>query len=79
LRLLASSRYRRAAARYSSAPGTQNIGADDHHTKVVLAIIEQLRERERCSVSRTELRSGGGVVVDAAPRAFLCGSLSGLM
>jgi mono/diheme cytochrome c family protein len=25
--------------------GAYNIGADDHHTKVVLAIIEQLRER----------------------------------
>jgi mono/diheme cytochrome c family protein len=27
------------------ASGAYNIGADDHHTKVVLAIIEQLRER----------------------------------
>jgi hypothetical protein len=25
--------------------GFYNIGADDHHTKIVLAIIEQLRER----------------------------------
>ena len=25
--------------------GVYNIGADDHHTKIVLAIIEQLRER----------------------------------
>jgi hypothetical protein len=25
--------------------GYYNIGADDHHTKIVLAIIEQLRER----------------------------------
>jgi hypothetical protein len=25
--------------------GIYNIGADDHHTKIVLAIIEQLRER----------------------------------
>ena len=25
--------------------GIYDIGADDHHTKVVLAIIEQLRER----------------------------------
>ena len=27
------------------ASGIYNIGADDHHTKIVLAIIEQLRER----------------------------------
>jgi mono/diheme cytochrome c family protein len=27
------------------ASGLYNIGADDHHTKIVLAIIEQLRER----------------------------------
>jgi hypothetical protein len=25
--------------------GMYNIGADDHHTKTVLAIVEQLRER----------------------------------
>jgi hypothetical protein len=25
--------------------GFYNIGADDHHTKIVLALIEQLRER----------------------------------
>ena len=25
--------------------GFYNIGADDHHTKIVLAMIEQLRER----------------------------------
>lgn len=27
------------------ASGVYNIGADDHHTKLVLAIIEELRER----------------------------------
>jgi hypothetical protein len=25
--------------------GVSNIGADDHHTKLVLAVIEELRER----------------------------------
>jgi mono/diheme cytochrome c family protein len=33
--------------------GFYNIGADDHHTKVVLAIIEQLRERSIGARTRT--------------------------
>ena len=41
--------------------GIYNIGADDHHTKIVLAIIEQLRDRSiefapvrlRCPTSKT--------------------------
>jgi mono/diheme cytochrome c family protein len=33
--------------------GFYNIGADDHHTKVVLAIIEQLRERSIGARART--------------------------
>ena len=33
--------------------GVYNIGADDHHTKVVLAIIEQLRERSIAVRERT--------------------------
>lgn len=32
--------------------GIYDIGADDHHTKVVLAIIEQLRERSIVSRAR---------------------------
>jgi mono/diheme cytochrome c family protein len=33
--------------------GVYNIGADDHHTKFVLAIIEQLRERSIAARART--------------------------
>jgi mono/diheme cytochrome c family protein len=33
--------------------GVYNIGADDHHTKIVLAIIEQLRERSIGARART--------------------------
>jgi mono/diheme cytochrome c family protein len=32
--------------------GIYNIGADDHHTKIVLAIIEQLRERSIAARAR---------------------------
>jgi len=32
-------------ALYSSSRGYYDIGADDHHTKAVLALIEQLRDR----------------------------------
>ena len=32
--------------------GVYNIGADDHHTKIVLAIIEQLRERSIAARAR---------------------------
>ena len=33
--------------------GVYNIGADDHHTKIVLAVIEQLRERSIAVRART--------------------------
>ena len=33
--------------------GVYNIGADDHHTKLVLAVIEQLRERSIADRART--------------------------
>ncbi|HEX9474293.1 MAG TPA: cytochrome c [Steroidobacteraceae bacterium] len=33
--------------------GVYNIGADDHHTKMVLAIIEQLRDRSIAARART--------------------------
>jgi mono/diheme cytochrome c family protein len=33
--------------------GVYNIGADDHHTKIVLAIIEQLRDRSIAARART--------------------------
>jgi mono/diheme cytochrome c family protein len=33
--------------------GVYNIGADDHHTKIVLALIEQLRERSIGARART--------------------------
>ena len=33
--------------------GVYNIGADDHHTKIVLTIIEQLRDRSIAARSRT--------------------------
>jgi mono/diheme cytochrome c family protein len=33
--------------------GIYNIGADDHHTKIVLALIEQLRERSIAVRART--------------------------
>jgi mono/diheme cytochrome c family protein len=33
--------------------GIYNIGADDHHTKIVLAIIEQLRERSIAARARS--------------------------
>src|SRR5271156_1842519 len=32
--------------------GVYNIGADDHHTKIVLAIIEQLRDRSIAARSK---------------------------
>src|ERR1700736_3937194 len=35
------------------ASGVYNIGADDHHTKVVLALIEQLREHSIEARART--------------------------
>ena len=33
--------------------GSYNIGADDHHTKIVLAVIDQLRERSIGARART--------------------------
>jgi hypothetical protein len=33
--------------------GVYNIGADDHHTKIVLAIIEQLRDRSIAARSKS--------------------------
>jgi cytochrome c553 len=56
--------------------GFYNIGADDHHTKIVLAIIEQLRERSIEMRDRTiDLRyveDPGRIAAAAQHYAALC-------
>ena len=56
--------------------GIYNIGADDHHTAVVLAIIERLRERSIAVRSRAiavpELDNAAQVQAGAARYAALC-------
>lgn len=58
------------------ASGFYDIGADDHHTKIVLAIIEQLRERSIGSRARTiaapNLGDPGQVAAGARRYAVLC-------
>ena len=56
--------------------GWYNIGADDHHTKIVLTIIEQLRERSIAARARTlDLRYAedpGRIAAGAEHYAALC-------
>ena len=56
--------------------GSYNIGADDHHTKIVLAIIEQLRERSIGVRARTthvpNLEDPMRIVAGARHYAALC-------
>ena len=56
--------------------GIYNIGADDHHTKIVLAIIEQLRERSIGVRARTahapNLEDPTRIVAGARHYAALC-------
>ena len=56
--------------------GIYNIGADDHHTKIVLAIIEQLRERSIAVRARAtdvpDLEDPARIVAGAKHYAALC-------
>ena len=56
--------------------GIYNIGADDHHTKIVLALIEQLRERSIGVRARTthvpNLEDPTRIVAGARHYAALC-------
>jgi mono/diheme cytochrome c family protein len=56
--------------------GIYNIGADDHHTKIVLAIIEQLRERSIAVRARAtdvpNLDDPARIVAGAEHYAALC-------
>ncbi|MGH8133670.1 MAG: c-type cytochrome [Steroidobacteraceae bacterium] len=56
--------------------GVYDIGADDHHTKVVLAIIGQLRERSIGARARTlavpDLETGASIAAGARRYAALC-------
>jgi hypothetical protein len=56
--------------------GLYNIGADDHHTRIVLAIIEQLRQRSIATRTReiwrtrTRLRPAPDTMRRSAPAAI---------
>jgi mono/diheme cytochrome c family protein len=56
--------------------GIYNIGADDHHTRIVLAVITQLRERSidaRASrITVPDLKDGSRVAGGAGHYAALC-------
>ena len=56
--------------------GIYNIGADDHHTRIVLAVITQLRERSIDARARRitvpELKDGSRVTGGAGHYAALC-------
>jgi mono/diheme cytochrome c family protein len=58
------------------ASGIYNIGADDHHTRIVLAVITQLRERSidaRASrITVPDLKDGSRVAGGAGYYAALC-------
>jgi mono/diheme cytochrome c family protein len=56
--------------------GVYNIGADDHHTKIVLAIIEQLRDRSIAarsgSIAPREVDDPKRIALGAQQYASLC-------
>jgi mono/diheme cytochrome c family protein len=56
--------------------GVYNIGADDHHTKIVLALIEQLRERSIAarsnSIDAHDVRDPARIAAGARHYAALC-------
>ena len=57
--------------------GIYNIGADDHHTRIVLALIEQLRERSIAARARAlavpeDLANAGRIAAGARSYAALC-------
>jgi len=58
------------------ASGIYNIGADDHHTRIVLAVITQLRERSIDARARRitvpDLKDGSRVAGGAGHYAALC-------
>jgi len=58
--------------------GVYNIGADDHHTKIVLALIEQLRDRSIATRARDievpPLEDTSKIVAGARHYASLCAS-----
>jgi mono/diheme cytochrome c family protein len=56
--------------------GVYDIGADDHHTRIVLALIERLRDRSievrARNIEVPELRSGARIAAGARSYAALC-------
>jgi mono/diheme cytochrome c family protein len=56
--------------------GVYNIGADDHHTKIVLALIEQLRERSIAarsnSIDAHDVNDPARIAAGARHYAALC-------
>ena len=56
--------------------GVYNIGADDHHTRIVLAIIEQLRQRSIAARTRAievpDLADPNAIAAGAGHYATLC-------
>jgi len=56
--------------------GVYNIGADDHHTKIVLALIEQLRERSIAarsnSIGAYDVEDPARIAAGARHYAALC-------
>jgi mono/diheme cytochrome c family protein len=58
--------------------GVYNIGADDHHTAIVLALIGQLRDRSiavrAADVALPDLAAAGRVAAGAHAYAVLCSS-----
>ena len=56
--------------------GIYNIGADDHHTRIVLALIERLRERSIAVRARAlevpDLADSGRIAAGARTYAALC-------
>jgi mono/diheme cytochrome c family protein len=56
--------------------GAYNIGADDHHTKIVLALIEQLRERSIAarsnSIGAHDVEDPARIAAGARHYAALC-------
>jgi mono/diheme cytochrome c family protein len=61
-----------------AASGAYNIGADDHHTRIVLALIEQLRDRSIAVRARgidvPDLAGAARIAAGAHRYAALCSS-----
>ena len=65
-----------AGAAVFVSSGVYNIAADDHHTRVVLALIEQLRDRSIAARARSievpDLQDSARILAGAARYAALC-------